>query len=72
MAYFRQCPYCGANLDPGERCDCREDKPDGGKEERNAEAHGKGGGGHVAVLVGDGSGGNSRGTGWNRARAAGV
>lgn len=23
MAYYRTCPYCGANLDPGERCDCR-------------------------------------------------
>lgn len=20
--YFRTCPRCGANLDPGERCDC--------------------------------------------------
>ena len=20
--YFRPCPHCGANLDPGERCDC--------------------------------------------------
>lgn len=23
MSYYRTCPYCGANLDPGERCDCR-------------------------------------------------
>ena len=22
MAFYRKCPYCGANLDPGERCDC--------------------------------------------------
>lgn len=22
MAYFKQCPCCGAHLDPGERCDC--------------------------------------------------
>lgn len=22
MAYFRQCDRCGANLDPGEVCDC--------------------------------------------------
>lgn len=21
--YFRICPNCGGNLDPGERCDCR-------------------------------------------------
>lgn len=24
MAYYKVCPYCGANLDPGEICDCRE------------------------------------------------
>lgn len=22
MSYYRTCPHCGANLDPGERCDC--------------------------------------------------
>lgn len=22
MSYFRACPVCGANLDPGEQCDC--------------------------------------------------
>lgn len=21
--YYRVCPYCGAHLDPGEKCDCR-------------------------------------------------
>lgn len=26
MLYW-QCPYCGANLDPGERCDCKTEKP---------------------------------------------
>ena len=26
MTYYRTCPYCGAHLDPGERCDCREDE----------------------------------------------
>ena len=26
MKYYRSCPYCGANLDPGERCDCRDEK----------------------------------------------
>ncbi len=26
MAFYRPCPYCGANLDPGERCDCRMDE----------------------------------------------
>ena len=20
--YYYTCPFCGANLDPGERCDC--------------------------------------------------
>ena len=22
MSYYRVCPHCGANLDPGESCDC--------------------------------------------------
>lgn len=26
MAYFKVCPYCGSNLDPGEKCDCREER----------------------------------------------
>lgn len=24
MAYYTLCPNCGARLDPGEKCDCRE------------------------------------------------
>jgi len=28
MAY-KICPYCGANLDPDEKCDCREEDKDG-------------------------------------------
>ncbi len=24
MSYYKVCPYCGCNLDPGEVCDCRE------------------------------------------------
>lgn len=24
MAFYNVCPHCGANLDPGERCDCKE------------------------------------------------
>lgn len=24
MSYYRTCPNCGAALDPGERCDCRD------------------------------------------------
>lgn len=26
MSYYRVCPYCAAHLDPGEKCDCREDE----------------------------------------------
>lgn len=26
MAMFDVCPKCGANLDPGERCDCQKEK----------------------------------------------
>ena len=26
MSYFHTCEYCGGNLDPGEKCDCRERK----------------------------------------------
>ena len=22
--FYRECPYCGSNLDPGEPCDCQE------------------------------------------------
>lgn len=22
---YKTCPYCGANLDPGEPCDCRQE-----------------------------------------------
>nr|DAJ23028.1 MAG TPA: alpha-aminoadipate carrier protein [Caudoviricetes sp.] len=22
--YYRVCPYCGAHLDPGETCDCKQ------------------------------------------------
>ena len=24
MAIYNQCEHCGANLDPGERCDCEQ------------------------------------------------
>ncbi len=26
MAYYNICPHCGASLDPGEKCDCQEEK----------------------------------------------
>ena len=27
--YYTICPYCGAHLDPGERCDCPRASPGG-------------------------------------------
>ena len=24
--YYNECPFCGCNLDPGERCECRDEK----------------------------------------------
>lgn len=32
MAQYRICEYCGAALDPGERCDCQGATADHGKE----------------------------------------
>jgi len=26
MYYFKTCKYCGCNLDPGEKCDCQDEK----------------------------------------------
>lgn len=26
MAYYRVCPNCGGNLDPGEKCDCEREE----------------------------------------------
>lgn len=26
MAYYKICPRCGAHLDPGEPCDCEDEK----------------------------------------------
>ncbi len=33
MSMYWTCPLCGANLDPGEACDCQEDKEDKGNKE---------------------------------------
>ena len=41
MAYFEVCPFCGANLDPGERCDCGKDKETLKKIVVNAEKYAK-------------------------------
>ena len=27
MSYYRTCPECGCNLDPGEICDCKDNPP---------------------------------------------
>jgi len=26
MAFYRECRFCGCSLDPGEQCDCQDDK----------------------------------------------
>ena len=26
MSYYHECPHCGCYLDPGERCDCVDEK----------------------------------------------
>lgn len=28
MAWYNTCEYCGANLDPGEKCDCQSEESD--------------------------------------------
>lgn len=38
MAYYITCPFCKANLDPGETCDCREEKGQGAREGRSEDA----------------------------------
>ena len=32
MAYYNTCPFCGAHLDPDEKCDCKE------REEKNLKS----------------------------------
>lgn len=34
--YYKKCPDCGANLDPGERCDCEQKTTPGGGTPRAA------------------------------------
>ena len=29
MSYYKTCPLCGANLDPGEVCECKEEAAPG-------------------------------------------
>lgn len=35
MAYYSECPICGCNLDPGERCDCERERAE--ERERNKQ-----------------------------------
>lgn len=35
MPYYWTCPYCGANLDPGERCDCKNETKEETNHDRN-------------------------------------
>jgi hypothetical protein len=36
MSVFKSCPHCGANLDPGEQCDCLNDLKDQEEDEHDA------------------------------------
>lgn len=38
MAFYNVCPNCGANLDPGERCDCKEQEKRQDAAEKKKEA----------------------------------
>lgn len=35
---YKTCPYCGAHLDPGETCDCREEKIATSQDEKGPDA----------------------------------
>ena len=37
MAAYKTCPHCGAHLDPGERCDCRDETEKEPRREADAE-----------------------------------
>lgn len=37
MSYYNVCPECGAALDPGEKCDCKEKAPRTVAAERDAK-----------------------------------
>jgi len=41
MSYYRKCPECGANLDPGETCDCIFKKPSSQHVEYEKSPHGE-------------------------------
>lgn len=35
--YYRECPWCGCNLDPGELCECRDEEKR--REQKHQEAN---------------------------------
>lgn len=40
MSFYKICPDCGANLDPGERCSCHDEEiHHAGKESKSNGAH---------------------------------
>ena len=36
---YKTCPYCGAHLDPGETCDCRDEAGGGVQPGRKEDYH---------------------------------
>lgn len=36
--FYRECPFCGANLDPGEICDCKDAAEDSGNRVKRPQA----------------------------------
>ena len=38
MQYYWTCPLCGANLDPGEKCECKEEEFSARSEIRDSES----------------------------------
>lgn len=49
MSYFRTCPLCGSNLDPGERCECEKEREASKREQREEERKRNG---RVAITYG--------------------
>ena len=38
--YYKECPFCGANLDPGEKCQCQEQESKQEREKQNLKVIG--------------------------------
>lgn len=39
--YYRECRWCGCTLDPGEKCDCQEEKKRKEKREQTGRTDGE-------------------------------